>query len=172
MYKLWHLGVQGRFFRCLDYMYKNSSARVKLLSKLSEKIDIHCGTEQGHPMSPELFKCFINDLSEKLNTIHDDISVPVLDGVNVSHLLWADDLVLLALDTRSLQHMLNLLHEYCIEWGLTVNLGKTAVMVFNRSGRLLKESTGLTYGNTMIASVREYCYLGITVTLNRAPTTA
>ena len=58
LYKLWHLGIQGRFFRCLDYMYSNSSARVKLLNKLSEKIDILCGTEQGHPMSPELFKCF------------------------------------------------------------------------------------------------------------------
>ena len=60
-------------------MYKNSSARVKLLNKLSEKIDILCGTEQGHPMSPELFKCFVNDLSEQLNNMS-GISVPVLDA--------------------------------------------------------------------------------------------
>ena len=91
LYKLWHLGIQGRFFRCLDYMYSNSSARVKLLNKLSEKIDILCGTEQGHPMSPELFKLFINDLSERLNNVC-GISVPVLDETEVSHLLWADDL--------------------------------------------------------------------------------
>ena len=32
LYKLWNLGIQGRFFRCLDYMYSNSSARVKLLT--------------------------------------------------------------------------------------------------------------------------------------------
>ena len=166
LYKLWHLGIKGRFFRCLDYMYSHSSAKVKLLNKLSAKIDIHCGTEQGHPMSPELFKCFVNDLSEKLNNIPKSIKVPILDGCNISHLLWADDLVLLALDQSSLQHMLNILHEYCIEWGLSVNLEKTAVMVFNKSGRLLKDSTGFIYGNESIPSVREYCYLGITFTLN------
>ena len=165
LYKLWHLGIQGRFFRCLDYMYSNSSARVKLLNKLSEKIDILCGTEQGHPMSPELFKLFINDLSERLNNVC-GISVPVLDETEVSHLLWADDLVLMALDSSSLQRMLDILNEYCIQWGLSVNLSKTAIMVFNRSGRLLNDSQGFVFGNIQIDSVREYCYLGINFTLN------
>ena len=166
LYKLWHLGIQGRFFRCLNYMYSHSAAKVKLLNKLSEIIEIHCGTEQGHPMSPELFKCFINDLSEKLNKIPNNIIVPELDEARVSHLLWADDLVLMALDPHSLQHMLNLLLAYCIEWGLSVNLEKTAIMVFNKASRLLKDSNGFTYGNDLIPSVRQYCYLGITFTLN------
>ena len=30
------------------------------------KIDLLCGTEQGHPMSPELYKCFIHQLSVDL----------------------------------------------------------------------------------------------------------
>ncbi|KAL5267087.1 hypothetical protein ACHWQZ_G004202 [Mnemiopsis leidyi] len=55
LFKLWKMGIQGKFFNCLQHMYTNSSAKVKLLNKLSEKIDILCGTEQGHPMSPELF---------------------------------------------------------------------------------------------------------------------
>ena len=56
-------------------------------------------TEQGHPMSPELFKCFINDLWQQLISL----SVPVLDGAEIWHLFWADDLVLMALDNTSLQ---------------------------------------------------------------------
>ena len=170
LYKLWNLGIQGRFFRCLDFMYANSSAKVKLLNKLSEKIDILCGTEQGHPMSPELFKCFINDLSEQLNSL--DVAVPILDGKEVSHLLWADDLVLMALNNTSLQRMLNLLHQYCIDWGLSVNISKTAIMIFNKSGRLLNESHSFAYGQVKIPSVREYCYLGITFTLNGSLSTA
>ena len=71
-------------------------------------------------MSPELFKCFINDLSEKLNKIPDNIAVPLLDKAKVSHLLWADDLVLLALDAQSLQHMLNILHIFPIPHAMHV----------------------------------------------------
>ena len=54
----------------------------------------------------------------------------------------------------------------CLEWGLSVNISKTAVMVFNRSGRLLKESKSFLYGETQIAPAREYTYLGIVFTLS------
>ncbi|KAL5258389.1 hypothetical protein ACHWQZ_G009029 [Mnemiopsis leidyi] len=165
LFKLWKMGIQGKFFNCLQHMYTNSSAKVKLLNKLSEKIDILCGTEQGHPMSPELFKCFVHELSEQLNA-QDEDDVPTLNGKKITHLLWADDLVLLALNPEGLQKMLNVLHVYCLDWGLSVNISKTAVMVFNRSGRLLKESKSFFYGETQIAPAREYTYLGIVFSLS------
>ena len=164
LYKLWKLGVQGRFFDCMEHMYTHSSAKIKLLNKLSEKIDVLCGTEQGHPMSPELFKCFVHALSEELNEL-DNIEVPVINSVRVTHLLWADDLVLLALNPESLHKMLSVLYSYCQEWGLVVNISKTAIMVFNRAGRILKESKTFAFGLTPIDSVREYTYLGMTFTL-------
>ena len=57
VYKLDKLGIKGRFLSVLilKHMYSNSSVRIKLLQKLSDKIDILVGTEQGHPKSPELF---------------------------------------------------------------------------------------------------------------------
>ena len=146
-------------------MYTNSAAKIKLLNKLSEKIDVLCGTEQGHPMSQELFKCLIHDLSEELINL-EDVEVPVLNSERITHLLWADDLVLLALTPRSLQKMLNTLQSYCTEWGLSVNISKTAVMVFNRSGRLLNESKNFFYGEIPISPAREYTYLGVVFTLN------
>ena len=164
LYKIWHLGIQGRFFSCLKHMYTNSSAKIKLLNKLSERIDVLCGTEQGHPLSPELFKIFIHQLSEDLNEL-EEVEVPIINSTRVTHLLWADDLILLALNSTSLQKMLNTLESYCLEWGLTVNISKTAIMVFNRAGRILKESKNFTYGQISISSVREYTYLGITFTL-------
>ena len=112
-------------------------------------------------MSPELFKCFIYELSEALNNL-EDINFPTFNGTRVTHLLWADDLVLLALDANSLQKMLDVLHSYCHNWGLTVNNEKIVVISFNRSGRLLKDSKGpLLKDSCMVIylSHRYYTYL-------------
>ena len=106
VYKLDKLGIKGRFLSVLKHMYSNSSVRIKLLQKLSDKIDILVGTEQGHPMSPELFKVYIHDLSLELDKALNELNVPVLNGNKISHLLYADDLVLFALDESSLKSLL------------------------------------------------------------------
>ena len=168
LYKLWKLGIQGKFFQCIKTTYTNSSAKIKLLDKLSKKIDVLCGTEQGHHMSPELFKCFVHQLSVDINTLP-NISAPELNSRSITHLLWADNLVLLALTPESLQKMLDVLLAYCSDWGLKVNISKTAVnMVFNKCGRLLKESKAFTFGQTEIPSARACTYLGIVFSLNES----
>ena len=120
-----------------------------MIQKLSEAIDIEIGTEQGHPLSPELLKIFIQDLSEQLNNLA-GISSPTLNNKQVNHLLWADDLVLLSLDPKSLQSLLDVLKRYVDMWELEVNTSKTNIMVFNSSRRLLKESYNFMLGNTLI----------------------
>ena len=95
-----------------------------------------------------------------------------LNNVRISHLLSAYDLVLLGLNVESLQKMLEQLFAFGLEWGLSVNIKKTAVLVFNKSGRLLKESTGFFYGDTRITSEREYCYLELTFSLSGSMVTS
>ena len=58
-------------------------------------MDVLIGTEQGHPMSPELFKCYLLGLSTDLDKTL-GVNSPTLSSNKVIHLLWADDLVLLA----------------------------------------------------------------------------
>ena len=54
---------------------------------LNSLSDMLCGTELiGHPMSPELFKCFAHALSEELNEL-DNIKVQVINSIKVTHLL-------------------------------------------------------------------------------------
>ena len=166
LFKLNKLGINGKFFDCVKHMYSNSKAKIKLLGKLSRAIDVKVGTEQGHPMSPELFKVFLLDLSRELNSPSLQAEVPELNGTELSHLLWADDLVLFALDSSSLQKLIDIVYCFCEKWGLQVNISKTAVLVFNKTGRLLKESTCFKYGEMRIPSESTYCYLGITVTLS------
>ncbi len=159
------MGISGNFFRCISYMYSHSNTSIKLIRKLSAAIDVTIGTEQGHPMSPELFKLFIHDLSSRLESI-EELSAPLLNGIKVSHLLWADDLVLLALDARSLQKLLDSLNVYAERWELSVNIKKTNVMVFNASSRILKCAYGFKLGDLDFSPVRTYSYLGIQFSLN------
>ena len=56
--------------------------------------------------------------------------------------------------------------------GLVVNIGKTAILVFNKSGRILKESHQFNYGDLKILSTNEYCYLVITFSLTGSFKTA
>ena len=165
LYKLSELGVDGNFFKCISYMYTHSCASIKMVKKLSDTFDVLAGTEQGHPMSPELFKIYIHALSTRLNSLS-DINVPLLNNVPVTHLFWADDLVLIATDKNSLQKMIDELKKYCDIWNLVVNIEKTAVMVFNSSGRQLIESHSFNYGDTKIPSTKEYCYLGMKFSLS------
>ncbi|KAL5253101.1 hypothetical protein ACHWQZ_G015761 [Mnemiopsis leidyi] len=171
LFKLCKLGIKGNFFNCVKHINQNSSAKLKMLNKISEAIDILIGTEQGHPMSPELFKTYLLDLSIDLNEVL-GLKIPNLNGETISHLLWADDLVVLALEQRSLQILIDKVHQFCELWGLSVNISKTAIMVFNKTGRQLQESHGFKYGRITIPAARTYCYLGIVFNLNGSTTAA
>ena len=90
-------------------MYSNSTAQIKLSCYVSNPFKVEKGTEQGHPLSPDLFKLFLSDLSEVLNFEN----CPKLNNLLVSHLLCADDLILLSLDPVTNQLQINKLVEYC-----------------------------------------------------------
>ena len=142
--------------RCIKGQQLKSNSSTKCQKKLNYSVEQNRGT----PCLLSYLNVSIHQLSVDLNNVTDNM-VPELNSVQVTHLLWADDQVLLALDYNSLQSMLDVLFEYCNDWGLTVNTSKTAIMVFNQAGRQLKESNTLKLGNTVIPSTREYCYLGV-----------
>ena len=112
-------------------MYANSSGQIKLAGHLSKKFGIQKGTEQGHLLSPDFFKLYINDLSPFLE--HENC--PMLINKIVSHLLWADDLIVLSLDPITLQKQLNSLSHFCTAWGVDINMAKTQLIVFNTGFR-------------------------------------
>jgi hypothetical protein len=58
-----------------------------------------------------------------------------------------------------LQHRLDLLKEYCKNWGLKVNTNKTKCMVFRRRGRILNGEKWVYNGNEL-ETVDNFNYLG------------
>ena len=148
------MGITGKIFDVLKHMYQNSTGQIKLSGFLSEKFNISKGTEQGHPLSPDLFKIYIRDLSPRL----DHENCPKLLNQLVSHLLWADDLILLALDPETLQKQLDTLNSFCLDWGIEINVDKTKVMKFNE--RFISSShPPFKIGRHTIKEVDSYCML-------------
>ena len=164
LYKLSNIGIQGNFFSVLEDMYNKSTARLKINKYLSRALNICKGTEQGHPLSPHLFKIFILDLSEQFSV--EGLYPKLIDSI-VNHLFWADDLVLFGLDQASLQKNLDILHNFCETWGLEVNLKKTKVVCFGKKGlsRFKLAATPIKFADS-------YTYLGVTITKNGHVTVA
>ena len=157
LFKLVKLGIRGNFFAVIEDMYSNSLSKIKIDKLLSPAIKMERGTEQGHPLSPDLFKLFIRDMSEIFYTVGD---YPYLSETLITHLLWADDLVLAALDVVSLQDNITALHQFCNKWGLSINIKKTKIVIFQQ--RKQSDDTCICYlGDDLIETVSSYCYLGI-----------
>ena len=158
--KLTKLGIRGKIFETLNHMYTNSTAQIKLSGHLSNKFPIRKGTEQGHPLSPDLFKIYIKDLSPKLD--YDEC--PRLLNTLISHLLWADDLIILALDPITLQKQMNGLDEFCKEWGIEINTEKTKLIKFNSNYETEDDhNVQFKIGDHKLKEVDSYCYLGMEI---------
>lgn len=108
-------------------------------------------------MSPLLFNMFIDDIGnifdEPCEPIH-TIKKPL------SHLLYADDLVLLSSSETGLNNCLAKLNLYCKKWHLEVNLKKSQIIVFNGAGKKL-DNYSFMFGEVKMEIVKSYTYLGL-----------
>ena len=137
-------------------------------SFLSNKFVVAKGTEQGHPLSPDLFKVFLADLSPLLEFPN----CPVLSNKKISHLLWADDLILLALDAQTAQSQLNALANFCTRWGIEINELKTQAVIFGEKFMQNNTTPNFNLNGTPLQIVNKYCYLGIVLDKNGSVITA
>ena len=85
---------------------------------------------QGESLLPTLFAAYINELESRMNAI-EDMGVNI-NGVKVSVLIYADDLVLLSQTEDGLQRGINELHSFCAEDKLTLNTLKSKLMYVSK----------------------------------------
>ena len=121
------------------------------------------GVRQGCPLSPILFSCYINDLVRRLKDL--GYGVPVGDR-DLTSLLYADDIVLMADSADKLQEMIDEVERFCSEWRLGLNARKSKIMVVAPNGSVESNDNEPTYnfGGTPLEVVTEYKYLGVIFT--------
>ena len=125
---------------------------------MSDFFNVSSGLKQGCLLSPLLFSLFINNMVRKVNALGK--GVPLGPYEQISILLYADDIALIAESEENLQDMLDLLGAWCQEWGLKVYPKKTEIIHF-RNPSVPKSPFQFTCGNLELRVVIKYRYLGI-----------
>lgn len=142
-------GVHNKYIRIIQEIYKNSTATVQLEHQ-GEEFCIQRGVKQGDPLSPKLFIAVLENIFRNINWEGIGINI---NGVNLNHLRFADDIVLFAEKPDTLQTMLQELDQESRKAGLSMNPTKTKVMT-----NATKEH--IEVREEVIQYIDEYIYLG------------
>ena len=159
--KLLSHNINGKFYDCLINMYTDDQACIKLGNRITNTFMVNQGVKQGCILSPLLFNIFLSDLQKKIEKNENN---PAKISINqtLGCLIWADDLLLLSQTETGLQNMLDTLNTFSRENGLSINMDKTKVMIFNKTGRHMRRNFFL--GAQKVETTRDYKYLGFKIT--------
>ena len=161
--KLLNLNIKGKVLTVIKNIYQGAKSCVKTGNKVSAYFCCNIGVRQGENLSPLLFAIYLNDLEEHFKAKSKGVA-PIGSGeetglLRLFTLLYADDTILLSESTKDLQNMLNILHDYCQHWHLTVNTAKTKIVVFSRGK--IRNLPYLSYGDNQVEVGHSYNYLGV-----------
>jgi len=144
-------GVSGKVKAWIADFLSERFQAVKVGEHISDFSSVLSGVPQGSVLGPLLFLIYINDLVAKI-------------GDGASSKLFADDVKIYSVvkcpvDFNNLQHCLDLICEWAVDWQLSISIRKCSVLHIGRSNK------GLTYvlnGEPLVATV-EARDLGVTI---------
>ena len=59
-----------------------------------------------------------------------------------------------------------MINDFCMRWGLAINVDKSKVVIFSKNGRVSKDRFMFSVGQTCLECVDQYKYLGVNVAAN------
>ena len=150
-------GMTGKVLTSLQSMYAADKACVLTHQGPTDLFDCNIGVKQGCPASPLLFGLYLDELERLLDNAS-DIDAPRIADILLAILLFADDIALFSYSASGLQKQLDILAEFCLARGLSVNVKKTKTLVFERRKSV---TPAFLYEGNVIEQVDEFKYLGI-----------
>jgi len=149
-------GASKRFVQLLQDWYQKCCVYVRWDGVYSDPFPVTSGLRQGSILSPLLFSVYIDILVAELSKSQSGCYV---HGIFLGCILYADDIVLLSLSIRSLQHMLDISIAAIHNLDLRFNVSKSACCRFGPRYRILCDV--LLLGSERLKYVSNICYLGV-----------
>ncbi|KAE9417002.1 hypothetical protein Angca_004354, partial [Angiostrongylus cantonensis] len=155
-------GVPTQYIKIFRELYKNFTTKISPFYN-DINVDVKRGVRQGDTISPKLFTTTLQNV---MRTLEWDTMRVKIDGRQIRHLRFADDIVLITPDISQAERMLADFYKACGKIGLRLNLEKT---MFMKNG--LVSYPLFTLKETLISEYSSYVYLGqkIKVTNDLAP---
>ncbi|CAG9133026.1 unnamed protein product [Plutella xylostella] len=152
--------IDYRYIEVLRCMYNAATMSVRLHEHSTKPIQLQRGVRQGDVISPKLFTCALEDVFKLVEWKRLGINV---NGEYISHLRFADDIVIMAETLEELGEMLTDLNDASKQVGLKMNMDKTKVMSNEHVS-----SSPVTVGGVTIEVVDQYPYLGQVIRLGKS----
>ncbi|XP_020703005.1 uncharacterized protein LOC110114460 [Dendrobium catenatum] len=132
----------------------------------SEWIDAHSGFRQGCPLSPYLFIMCFQLVSNSIEQKGQDLGIRVSPrGPRITHLLYADDVLIFSYVSIWLAKALKkIVEDFCKWTGQRINVSKFQIFFGKVVGYSTKKKITRLFG---YKNVKEMSYLGIKLSLNR-----
>lgn len=117
-------GVEAKYIRLIRNIYSKSMGQIKL-ERTGEEFPIQRGVRQGDPISPKLFSAVLEMIFRNLEWERYGLNI---NGTNLNHLRFADDIILFSENPDDLETMLQQLSNESAKVGLSMNTSKTKAM--------------------------------------------
>ena len=173
------IGCPPRLLSMIVSFHENMKGTVQFDGSCSEPFPIKNGVKQGCVLAPTLFGIFFSlllefafDDSEDGIFIHTRSSGGLFNlarlraktkirKVLIREMLFADDAALAAHSEEAMQRLINRLTTACSEFGLTISLNKTEIMLQDVS-----DAPSISIGEHTLNIVEKFTYLGSVITSN------
>jgi hypothetical protein len=171
-------GVEGNLLEMIKLLYNNLRATIRTAEGRTEEFSIKAGVKQGCVLSPLLFNMYLDfvvrqalrrfgERGVKMGVgeekhWHDPVGairgMEIRGYLLISALLYADDTALVALSYEEVCEMIQILEDVTSEWGLTISIAKTKILVFGAEEG--EERPPMVLRGEIVEEVQEFKYLG------------
>jgi hypothetical protein len=160
--RLFDIGVRGKMLHAIKSLYEvGVDMSIKLDVGVLDPVNSSVGVKQGCPLSPLLFGLYIESLEAYVKSKLPQAG-PLCGGIRMSMLMYADDTAVLANSAVELQLLLDCIHDWCGEHGMTIHVLKTEIVVFNTTASALSQlGTRWSIAGIHVKVSHHFKYLGI-----------